>query len=241
MNDENYIVFDQYLEDELTPDERSNFENQLSENQELALAFQNFKEVQAQLENRFGLETERKAYKENLKIISDSHFSNKNAKVITLKPWMYMAAASVVLLLGIFLFNPSSNPNFDEYNQFEAAHFVERGDQADYLKQAENAYNSKDYQKAVPLFESILKEKKTAEIQYFYGVSLLESNKIQESELVFHELQSGNSIYKNKAIWGLALAKLKQKDYKACKEILMTIPVDYESYDDVQRLLKDLD
>ena len=241
MNEEHYIIFDQYLEDELSPDERSNFENQLSENQELALAFQNFKEVQAQLENKFGLETERKAYKENLKMISDSHFSNKNTKVITLKPWMYMAAASVVLLLGIFLFNPSSNPNFDDYNQFEAAHFVERGDQADYLKQAENAYNSKDYQKAIPLFESLLKEKKTAEIQYFYGVSLLESNKIQESELVFNDLQSGNSIYKNKAIWGLALAKLKQKDYTSCKEILMTIPLDYENYDDVQRLLKDLD
>ena len=241
MNEENYIVFDQYLQDEMTLDERSNFENQLLENQELALAFQNFKEVQAQLENKFGLEAERNEFAANLKSISETHFSNKKAKVIRLKPWMYLAAASVVLLLGIFLFNSNSNPNFDEFNQFEDAHFVERGEQADYLKQAQDAYNSKDYKKAIPLFESILKDKKTAEIQYFYGVSLLESNKIKESELVFSDLQSGTSIYKNKAIWALALAKLKQKEYKSCKEILLTIPADYENYDDVQKLLKALD
>ena len=242
MNEENYIVFDQYLQDEMTLDERSIFENQLSENQELALAFQNFKEVQVQLENKFGLEAERNAFAANVKTISDTHFNNKKAKVINLKPWMmYLAAASVVLFLGIFLFDSNSNPNFDDFNQFEDAHFVERGEQADYLKQAQDAYNGKDYKKAIPLFEAILKEKKTAEIQYFYGISLLESNKIKESETVFSELKSGTSIYKNKAIWGLALAKLKQKEYKACKEMLLTIPADYENYDDVQKLLKVLD
>ena len=168
MNEENYTLFDQYLQDEMTLVERSSFEKQLLENQELALAFQNFKEVQAQLENKFGLEAERNAFVANLKTIGDTHFSNKKTKVITLKPWMYLAAASVVLLLGLFLFNPSSNPNFDDFNQFEDAHFVERGEQADYLKQAQDAYNTKDYKKAISLFESILKEKKTAEIQYFY-------------------------------------------------------------------------
>ena len=59
--------------------------------------------------------------------------------------------------------------------------------------------------------------------------------------VVFQELKSGNSIYKNKAIWNLALSKLKQKDYKSCKEILLTIPADYENYDQVQELLQELD
>ena len=53
--------------------------------------------------------------------------------------------------------------------------------------------------------------------------------------------QQDKNTFKNKAIWGLALAKLKEKDYKSCKEILLTIPADYENYDDVQRLLNDLD
>ena len=109
------------------------------------------------------------------------------------------------------------------------------------MNQAEEAFNAKNYKVAIPFFETVLKEKKTPEIQYFYGISLLETNKIQEAEAVFNELKAGTSIYKNKAIWSLALSKLKQKDYKSCKEILLTIPSDYEDYDQVQELLEELD
>ena len=85
------------------------------------------------------------------------------------------------------------------------------------------------------------KDKKTVERQYFYGISLLETNKTTEAEVIFKELQSGNSSYKNKAIWGLALAKLKQKEYNSCKNLLLTIPSDYENYEQVQKLLKELE
>ncbi|MDI1304359.1 MAG: tetratricopeptide repeat protein, partial [bacterium] len=117
----------------------------------------------------------------------------------------------------------------------------ERGTVDANLKQAEEAFIAKNYKAAIPFFETVLKEKKNPEIQYFYGISLLETNKIKEAEAVFNELKAGTSIYKNKAIWSLALSKLKQKEYKSCKEILLTIPSDYEDYDQVQELLKKLD
>jgi hypothetical protein len=78
-------------------------------------------------------------------------------------------------------------------------------------------------------------------MQYFYGVSLLEVNKIKESETIFNELKSGTSAYKDKATWNLALIKLKQKKYRTCKEILLTIPDDFEDYVEVQILLKELE
>ena len=68
-----------------------------------------------------------------------------------------------------------------------------------------------------------------------------ESNQIKQAEAEFNWIKSGNSIYKNKAVYALALIKLKQKNYKACKEILLTIPSDYENYDKVQELLDELD
>lgn len=241
MNEENYILFDQYLQDELSVAEKQAFEKQLLENQELVLAFQNFKEVQAQLENKFRFETEKNAFKENVEAIATAHFNAKKPKVVNLKPLIYLAAASVMLLLGLFLFNPSSKPHFEDFNQHESAHFTERGASVDNLKKAEEAFNAKHYKEAVPLFESILEDKKTVEIQYFYGISLLETNKTTEAEVIFKELQSGNSSYKNKAIWGLALAKLKQKEYNSCKNLLLTIPSDYENYEQVQKLLKELE
>jgi hypothetical protein len=239
MNEERYIIFDQYLQDELSVEDKVKFENQLSEDPELASAFETFKELNLHMENKFGNADELNAFKENLQSISNNHFKDSKSKVIAFKPWIYLVAASVVLLAGLFLFNP--NPNFEDFNQHENAYFTERGTVDADLKQAEEAFNAKKYSVAIPFFEAVLKEKKTPEIQYFYGISLLETNKIQEAGVVFNELKSGTSIYKNKAIWSLALSKLKQKDYKSCKEILLTIPSDYEDYDQVQKLLEELD
>jgi hypothetical protein len=239
MNEERYIIFDQYLQDELSVEDKVKFENQLSEDPEFASAFETFKELNLHMENKFGNADEFDAFKENLQSISNNHFKDSKSKVIAFKPWIYLVAASVVLLAGLFLFNP--NPNFEDFNQHENAYFTERGTVDADLKQAEEAFNAKKYSVAIPFFEAVLKEKKTPEIQYFYGISLLETNKTQEAGVVFNELKSGTSIYKNKAIWSLALSKLKQKDYKSCKEILLTIPSDYEDYDQVQELLKELD
>jgi hypothetical protein len=241
MNEEKYILFDQYLQDELSEQARLDFEKQLSENQELASEFETFKEVQIQLDTRFDFAVDRDTFEANLKRISKEHFTTSKPKVINLKSLGYLIAASALLLLGLFLFKPNSNPDFEDFNQYENAYLTERGEGIADLKQAETAFNTKDYKAAIPLFETILKENKTAEIQYFYGVSLLEDNRIPEAEAVFNEIKLGNSIYKNKSIYALALAKLRQKEYKACQEILLTIPSDYENYEKVQELLDKLD
>lgn len=238
MNEERYIEFDQYLHEEMSVEEKTTFENRLSDDTELTVALENFKELQGHLENKFGNEIERNTFKENLKVISKTHFKSSKPKVIAFKPMHYAVAASVAVLIGLFVFN--QNPNFEDYNQEEAAYFTERGDVTINLKQAEVAFNAKNYKGAIPLFEAILISNKTPEIQYFYGISLLENGRIQDAETVFNELKSGNSIYKNKAIWNLALSKLKQKEYDSCKAILLTIPENFEDYDQVQELLNKL-
>ena len=241
MNEEKYLQFDQYLQNEMTVEERTLFESQLSKDETLASEFHTFKKMHFQLDNKFGIEDEREAFKQNLSRIADDHFNKNKTKVVSLQPWYYAAAASVALLFGLFFFNQNSNPDFEDFNQQEQAYFTERGATELELKKAESAFNSKNYKMAIPLFETILKQNKTAEIQYFYGISLLEENQFVKAESIFKELQSGTSVYKNKATWNLALSKLKQKDYKASKEILLTIPSDYEYYDQVEKLLKELD
>src|SRR5690349_14726681 len=110
MKEEKYIVFDQYLQGELSDEARLDFEKQLSENHELASEFETFKEVQIQLETKFDFAADREAFTANLKAISNEHFKTDKSKVISIKPWVYLVAASVALLLGLFLFNPS-DPN----------------------------------------------------------------------------------------------------------------------------------
>jgi tetratricopeptide (TPR) repeat protein len=241
MNEEHFLEFDEYLQGEMTIEEKLAFEEQLKEQPDLAMAFETFKELQLHLENKFVHADELNAFKKNLKGISKEHFKKDKPKVVAFKPWYYIAAASVAVLFGLLFLNQNSNPTFEDYNQPDTAFFTERGEANDNLKLAQDAFNTKQYKTAIPLFESILKTNRSAEIQYFYGVALLEDNRLPEAELVFNELKSGNSIYKYKAIWSLALSKLKQKDYKACKELLLTIPEDFEGNDEVDALLEDLD
>lgn len=241
MNEQDHIIFDQYLQGKMTVEERKGFEKKLSDDSEFALAFENFKAVNLRLETKFGYEQEHVAHNENLKYISDSDKKKKKNKAVSLKPWYYAVAASVVVLIALFYFNYDSNPDFEDFNHPDQASFSEREEKNATLKETEIAFNARKYKDAIPLFEETLKNYKTPEIQCFYGISLLEDDQLVKAEAVFNELKSGTSAYKDKALWNLALLKLKQKDYTACKENLEAISQDYEGYDDVQELLNALD
>lgn len=241
MNEERYILFDQYLQGELTVDEKNNLEKQLSEDAKMASEFESFKEMHFQLENKFGREQERADFEENLTRISDKYFNKNKQNVVSLKPWYFAAAASVIIMFGLFFFDYKHYPNFEDYNHPESAYFTERGVSEAILKQAENNFNGRRYDTAIPIFEMILKENNSEEIKYFYAVSLLQVGKYVKAESIFKELEAGNSVYKEKAKWNLALSKLKQGKYDDCKAILQTISQDYEDYDEVEQLLEELD
>lgn len=241
MNEQNHIVFDQYLQGKMNVEERNAFEKKLSEDSDFALAFENFKTTNLQLETKFGYEQEHVAQNEKLKRVSDSDKKKKKNKATSLRPWYYAVVASVVVLIALFYFNYDSNPVFEDFNHQEEATFSERGGASVTLKETEIAFNARKYKDAIPLFEETLKNTKTPEIQCFYGISLLEDDQLVKAEAVFNELKSGTSPYKDKALWNLALLKLKQKDYIACKKNLEAISQDYEGYDDVQELLNELD
>ncbi|MBC7641641.1 MAG: tetratricopeptide repeat protein, partial [Flavobacterium sp.] len=189
---------------------------------------------------KFETEKQLNAYKENLKIASGTN-NKKFGKIFSLKPIYLAIAACFALVFGLMIFNNSkSDPTFTDYYQKENANFTERGDVIKILKQAQDAFNRDDYKLAASLFETILKNYPRPEIEFFYGISLMQIDKFYESELVFNKIIQGNSIYKNNAIWNLALSKLKQKDFAACKEILLKIPKEYEDYSKVQDLLAHL-
>ena len=246
MNEEQYISFESYLNDEMSVEDKFLFEQKLQNDAQFNESFQLYKETSQLLQTKFSSETI--SFKDNLKSISKSNFDsdiaseNKNkSKVIDFKPWQYAVAATIVLFIGTLFFMQNGTPNYNDYNQFEEANFTERGGVIKTLKLAQEAFNAKEYKKAIPLFETVLKDYQRPEVEYFYGISLLEDNRILESEVVFIKLKTGKSIYKDKATWSLALSKLKQKKYEECKKYINELPTDAEDYDKAQKLLKKLD
>jgi hypothetical protein len=241
MNEELYITFENYFNNELSQEEKLEFELQLQNDADIKEKFEIYKEINGYLETKFSSETI--DFKKNLESISNQNFSEnkKEVKVISFKPWYYAVAASVAILFGTWFFMQNAVPNYSDYATHETAIFTERGEVIKNLKIAEKAFNNKNYKEAIVNFEIVLKDYKRPEIEYYYGISLLEENRYTDAEKVFTQIKSGKSVYKDKATWQLALSSLKQKKYEDCKKYINQIPADAEDYKTAQKLLKKLD
>jgi predicted Zn-dependent protease len=235
-----YTTFERYLENEMTPEDKIEFERLLQDDKEVRKAFKLYKEAAVFVAHKFSPATD--AFKENLKSISKEHFSHTTAKksrIISFKPWLYAVAACLLLFFGLQLFQGIA-PSFEDYNQPEKAAFVERGNLDQNVKQAQESFNAQKYKEAILLFENIIQVNPKPEFSYFYAIALLEENNSEKAEIEFTKLKNGNTIYKQNAIWYLALSKLKQKEYKECKTLLAQITTESDYYEKAQQLLEEL-
>lgn len=239
MNEQVYLTFENYLNNEMSANERLEFENQLQNDADMQDKFQIYKEMNQFLSVKFDPETE--DFKKSLGTISKEHFTENKTKtkVIAFTPWYYAAAASVVIALGVWFVN-QGNPEYGDYNQHENAYFTERSVGDKNLNDAQKAFNEKDYNKAIISFEKVT-DLTNPELQYFFAIALIETNHFRNAEIYLKNIKSGTSVYKDKAIWYLALSYLKQKKFDECKTYLKQIPRDAEDYAKAQELLKNLD
>jgi len=243
MKEEEFTFFEAYLSEELSEEERLSFENRLKKEPELSEAFNNYKELYGFLEHKFTTEKATQAFTKNLSEISDGYFTNKKkAKVIKFKPWQYAAAASVVLFLGITMFNNfGGNPVYADFAAHETLSLTERGNQNQLYLSAEQAFNSKNYEQAEQLFSEILvANPKLVEVELYKAISLIEINQFTAADTILLGISNQNSVYKYSAKWYLALSKLKQKQYDDCELLLKEIPVNTDWYEIAQKLLKKL-
>jgi predicted Zn-dependent protease len=244
MQDQDYILFENYLLEDLSKEGIIAFENRLETDSKFKESFNTYKELNSFLEDKFENEEASKAFKNNLDNISKTYFEKQDApkKLIRFKPWQYAMAATVALLIGITMFNTLSSPVYEDFANYDNISLTVRGEQDALLHTAENAFNAKDFAKADEAFKSLMVlDKDNTELQFYRGVANVELNNFKTAESLLTNLSNGQSAYKNKAIWYLALSSLKQKDYDECMEILKTIPEDADDFEEAQKLIKKLD
>ncbi|NHN26985.1 tetratricopeptide repeat protein [Flavobacterium jejuense] len=242
MQEEVYIVFEQYLQNEMTVEEKLNFENQIQNDTDLKESFELYKEANQFLKIKFSNETV--DFKNNLSLIS-KQYSSKEAnlgktKVIPINSKWFAIAATIVIFISIWFFMQNGTPEYNDYKEHEKAYFTERSEGNNTLKEAEEAFNAKDYQKAIGFFEKIDQKDFGGEEHLFYAIALIETNQFDKAEVILQLIKEGNSIYKEKAIWYLGLSNLKQKKYDEAKIILETLSDEAEDYDKAQEIIKKL-
>lgn len=242
MQEADYILFETYLSGALDAKAQGEFEARLESDEVFKNAFETYKQATAFLENTYGNEAETEAFKKNLNAISEKHFTREIKTTKRIKPWYYSIAAAVVLLFGFFIAQQFSTPSYDDFASYHTISLSVRSEQPELISKAETAFNEKDFKAANGYFKQLLETNPdNLEFQLYQAVSMVELGLFDEADAIFGKLLETPSVYKNKAAWYLALSKLKQEDYRACVEVLKTIPEDAEDYKQAQKLLKKLD
>lgn len=242
MKDQDYILFENYILGDLSKKEIDAFEIRLKSDSKFRESFKTYKELSTFLEDKFENEESSAVFQNNLKNISTKYFNKQETTKKRFKPWQYAMAASIALLISIVMFNNMSTPVYSDYANSENISLTVRGEQDALLHTAENAFNAKDYKKADEAFKSLMViEKDNVELQYYRAIANIEMNNFDVAEKLLIPLKNGQSAYKYKAIWYLALSNLKQNEYDDCLEILKTIPEDADDYKKAQKLIRKLD
>lgn len=238
MTEETAIQFEDYLTNVLSNAEKLDFEKKLAQDDVLFAQFVNYKETFLISEHHFSAETAH--FKNVIKQAAANNQSKKEVSVFTISKKWYAVAATIVVFIAVWFFNPNTKATYSDYNSHELAQFVERSDTNTFLLKAQNSFNAKNYQETVAVFEKLDIENNPA-LQLYYGISLLETNNYTKADSIFKTLSLGTSIFKQDAMWYLALSSLKQNNLTNCKIYLLQINSDSEKYEKAQKLLGELE
>jgi TolA-binding protein len=247
MKDVDYLDIEKYLQGELSDDELQMFNKRLNSEVDFAKEVALYEDINKTLTSRAVHRDEENKLRKTLKNLSKEQDSKptsetkKEVKVFRLKSYTkFLVAASIVLFLGVLIFK-NGQPSFNNFSNYDNLELVVRGDSDKSLIKAQEAFNSKDYKTAADELSNLVKKYRTKiELQLYLAISLIEIDKFELAEKILDKIIKGKSVYVNKATWHLALSKLKQKDYEACKMVLKTISKDADEYKEALKLLEKL-
>jgi hypothetical protein len=227
----------------MTAEEHSAFEATLASDETLQQQLALYREAHVSLQQHFSADGQREQLQGTLHSLRGEFFNDASqpGKVVSMKRWLRGAVAvAAVLIAVVFVWQFMQPDLFDKYSAI-TMQAAERGNPEDQLLPAVIAFNKKDYTSAANLLAQ-LRQKDTANsfVNFYYGVSLLQTKHIIESREIFNQLYAGQSAFKFEAAFYQALTFLKEDNTALCKEWLLKIPADATSYNKAQELLKKL-
>ena len=231
-----------YAEDDMTAEERTAFEAALASDEALQRQLSLYHEVHGSLQQQFGASEQRDQLQGTLHSLRGEFFNeaSRPGKVVSMKYWLRGAVAvAAVLIVVVFIWQFMQPDLFEKYAETNMAVTIERGEQAeDLLINAEAAFNKKDYSSAAQSLAQIRQiDTANSLVNFYYGVSLLQTNRITQAREIFSQLYTGQSAFKYDAAFYQALTFLKEGNTATCKEWLRKIPADAPNYNKARELL----
>jgi tetratricopeptide (TPR) repeat protein len=209
---------EQYLANDLAPNERTAFRKELRSNPDLAKELILSQTIDSALSREDILDLRQKL----ITVINANREVKTEVPVIQMhsRKWWYAAASLLVLCaLAATLFlqtnrNISNDALFSQYYTSENIVDQTRGDQN--IVEAVIKFQQKDFVKASVLFKNILdKDNSNIAVWFYYGISNIETKNYNNAIKAFNTIISQNdNLYIEHAEWYLGLCYLKnnQKD-----------------------------
>jgi len=143
------------------------------------------------------------------------------------------------ILISLLFIQCNSPAKYSDYNSHTAMQVKVKGSSRTTLDKVQKMFNDKDYLQANTHLSRLAEYYiDNVEIQFYYGITFLETNQYAMAEMTFTKIANGNSPFKHKAQWYLALNALKQNDLEKCKTYLEEIPEDTEVSKNATELLE---
>ena len=234
---------ERYLGGEMEPGERTDFEAELSLNEELRNDF----ELYNSINKTMSAPPNENELRETLQQMNKKYFAGEAVvKTGAFKKWLAVAA-SLVLLISVgfyFLFpsKPSTEKLYAEFAVHDVLTIQQRGSADDSLAaEAAGKFNDKHYHEALPLLQKYLQQKPAdIQVKFSLAVCYLETGAYPGAEKIFMETATGQTAYAEAAKWYQALTSLKQKDVLKCRTYLQSISQASPYYTRAQKLLDKL-
>lgn len=224
---------DDYIMDRLNKGDKSMFEAALSSNDVLNERFNDRKVILQGIE-----EYHAQVLKNKFKQIHNKAFNDiKSAEVKTtptssrnLFPWIAAAVLIAALIALLFWKNNTSTPAqpdelYASYFKAYELQLAQRNQGDEQLLQLEQLYNDKQYEKAFPIFNSLINTNNPpSQLQLGAGISKLGLQQPAEALPYFEAIiKSNDLLYKDHATWYAALAYIKTKDLAKAKQLLTSL------------------
>jgi tetratricopeptide (TPR) repeat protein len=224
--DKEFII--RYVDDELSAEERRQFEADLQMDPSLAAEVALYKEVKATLQQRLPQDAGSEALRNTLRELNKDYFGvPARARQVPMIRWLAgMAAAASVIIATILLWPSGKEDYLDRLGRTEMISTTERGGNADsLLQQASVFFNQQEFSKALPLLDKAVKEDSTSQLALFYrGVSEWHTGDVDAARKDLGRVYDGGSLLQYEAAFYIALSYAGQKNNPAAKEWLKKIP-----------------
>ncbi len=164
-------------------------------------------------------------------IVKHTEIQNPQNKISRLPTWLYAAAGLLLLAAVTFLMRPQNQvdyfaSHYEAYPSIVNPILKGTDNSSDKINQGYIAYQNKDYQRALTLFELATSSNDT--IKFYQAISLIETKKPQQAIALLKDLQNRDNRFQQEAAWYKALCQLKIGNREAAISGLSKIEVKHD-------------